>query len=100
MAVEGIDIDLVKVVNIADRLSVLNNEIHNTIQSMETEIKHTGSSWDSSAYRSLSSTYSKLGKIKEDFYKDLTAYANYLKQTAKEYGYTEQQINSSANEFM
>ena len=100
MAVEGIDIDLAKVSNIADKLSSLNNEIHNTLQNLETEIKNTQNHWDSAAQRGLSDKYKKIDKIKEDFYKDLSAYADYLRNTVKEYGYTEQQINNNANEFM
>lgn len=100
MAVEGINIDLVKVANIAEKLSSLNTEIHTTIQNIETEVKNIQSSWDSPAQRTLATKYSKLGTIKDNFYSDLTEYANYLRNTVKEYGYTEKQINNNANEFM
>lgn len=100
MASEGIDIDLEKVVAIAEKLSSLNDEIHTVIQSMETEINSTPNNWNSRASKSLSSKYAKISKVKEDFYKDLGEYSKYLRNVAAEYGYTEKQINNSASEFM
>ncbi len=99
MAVEGIDIDLQEVADIAERMLSLRETIQEVLRCLNSEMKSTVDIWDSKAQQLLAQKYNKLDIKKEQYCKDLQTYAQFLLNTAKEYGYTEKNINNNASIF-
>lgn len=100
MAVEGIDIDIREVVDVAERMISLNATMEEVLKCLDSEMKGTVDIWDSKAQQLLEQKYNKLDVKKEQYCKDLQTYAQFLLNVAKEYGYTEKTINDNASNFV
>lgn len=99
MAVEGIDIDLQYVGDMAVNIRKINTEISEELKAISNEMSRLESIWSSPAQKALNAKFNSFEERKDKFYHDLAAYADFLTETAKEYGYTETQINKNAESF-
>lgn len=99
MTVEGIDIDIKEVAATGSQLALLSESLKNTMEALENEMKGTENVWKSVAQELLKQDYQGFDRKKEEIYRDLKQYAQFLQDTAAEYGYTENIIDKNANCF-
>lgn len=99
MAVEGIDIDIKYVADLAVNIEKISATVDEELNAINSEMKNVENVWKSSAQKSLNTKFQSINEKREKFCHDLDAYAQYLKNVAAEYGYTEQKINKNAESF-
>lgn len=99
MAVNGIDIDLKSIGDIAVNMKKINAAIDDELKSISSEIDSLESIWSSPAQRALKEKFKTIGDKRDKFKHDLSAYADFLSEVAKEYGYVEKQLNRNAESF-
>lgn len=99
MAVDGIDIDIDWVADIAGVMGRTGQELADVLNVINQEIVSTKTIWESDSEQALQAKYSDMKEKVADFYHDLKQYQEFLNQTAREYGYVEKQINSNADSF-
>lgn len=99
MTVDGIDIDMDWVADIAGSMGKIGQELATVMDAINQEITSTKTIWDSDSEKALQQKYSGMKDRVAGFYHDLGKYQEFLYQTAREYGYVEKQINGNADSF-
>lgn len=97
---DGIDIDLQKVADIAEKIRLLNSDVQSCLEGIEKEIKNADVIWKSNAEVQLAIQYSNFKLKQEEFHDDLEKYAQFLIDTVTGYSSTELRIDNNANSFM
>ncbi len=100
MAVEGIDIDLQFVANLATNIDKIAATMDDELKAISSEMKNLETIWNSPAENVLKTKFNSVDEKKDKFNHDLKQYAAYLRGVAEEYGQTQQTINRNAESFM
>lgn len=99
-SLDGLNIDIQVVGDIAMNIKKIRASINEELQNIHNEMEFVEGQWKSDASTELKNKYQNFEKKTENFDDDLKAYAEYLFNVAKEYGYVEKEITTYAESFM
>ena len=98
MAVDGIDIDIIKTAEILPRISKLNQDMTNQLNDI-VQLFNIDEYWSSDAANELKGVFADIKNTVDVFHEQLGGYELFLKRTLEEYGITERTTKKNAETF-